>query len=101
MLGPMKSPRRLHFAVGNGLLTASLATSLATGAVGCDKKTSNPGPETPHVNEGPEPTEEPLPDTDAELEPGPASNPGPVDEPEGEIGAATNTGPVAEPADPE
>lgn len=55
-------PRRLSFAVGTTLLSASLATGVA----GCDKKTSNPGPEPPHVNEGPE---EAPPDVNVAPEP--------------------------------
>ena len=47
--------RRLTFAVGTSLLTASLAA----GTVGCKKPTANPGPEPPHVNEGPAPEPEP------------------------------------------
>lgn len=57
--------RRLTFAVGTGLLTASLST----GMVGCKKHPSiNPGPEeTPHVNEGPE-AEEPTPEEEPAAE---------------------------------
>jgi hypothetical protein len=68
------SPRRLTFAVGTSLLTASLVT-------GCKSQpTVNPGPEPPHVNtaapEEPAP-EEPAPDatTDAPEEPPPEDGP--------------------------
>jgi len=50
------SSRRLTFAVGTSLLTASLSV----GAVGCKKATVNEGPEPPHVNEGPAPDPEPT-----------------------------------------
>jgi hypothetical protein len=74
------SPRRLTFAVGTSLLTASLATAACA-----DKTRVNVRPPEPeeHVNEGPEPQEgapeqTPAPDTlDAttdgpeEPEPGP------------------------------
>lgn len=51
------NPRRLSFAVGTSLLTASLAA----GTAGCNKPTANPGPEPPHVNEGPAPQPEDEP----------------------------------------
>jgi hypothetical protein len=47
------NPRRLTFAVGTTLLTASLSTTV----VGCKKNTVNEQPEPPHVNEGPAPEE--------------------------------------------
>lgn len=60
------SPRRLSFAVGTSLLTASLAT----GTVGCDKgHTVNPAPpEDVHVNEGPEPEPEVAREVDGQGE---------------------------------
>ncbi len=106
----MSGPRRLHFAVGTSLLTASLSLS-----TGCAK----PGPtQEPHVNEGPTeepahvnegpvvepaetdgPSEEPA-DTDGPSEdPGKPDdadvNPGPVDEPTGPV--KVNTAPVQPP----
>lgn len=63
--------RRLTFAVGTSLLTASLAA----GTAGCNKPTANPGPEPPHVNEGPAP-DEPTPE-----EPAPEEEPAPDDGP--------------------
>ncbi|KIG18497.1 hypothetical protein DB30_00182 [Enhygromyxa salina] len=88
-------PRRLSFAVGTSLLTASLSLGVA----GCDEQTSNPGPdradkhpepEGPTVNQvAPElePVEpDPVAPSDAGLDPeqveGPHVNEGPEPEPE-------------------
>jgi hypothetical protein len=60
--------RRLTFAVGTSLLTASLAA----GTVGCKSQpTANPGPEPPHVNEGPAPDEPTAEEPAPEEEPAP------------------------------
>ena len=77
----MHSPRRLTFAVGTSLLTASLVT------VGCAKNaTVNVKPEEPpHVNEGPA-TDEPTTDEPATDEPA-------TDEPPPEDGPNVNTVP--------
>jgi hypothetical protein len=63
------SSRRLTFAVGTSLLTASLVS-------GCKKSepTVNPGPEPVHVNEGPAP-EETAPEETAPDEPAPEDGP--------------------------
>jgi outer membrane biosynthesis protein TonB len=79
-------PRRLSFAVGTSLLTASLSL----GAAGCDGRTVNPVPEKSNekqakpepdpelaINPGPEPEPEPT----AEPTPDPVANPGPHPEP--------------------
>lgn len=82
--------RRLHFAVGTGLLTASLAA----GPLACNKDKTET--ETPHVNEGPE-TE---PETEIIANPGPEAELGDEAgeaETEGEEPPHVNEGPEAEP----
>jgi hypothetical protein len=73
------NPRRLTFAVGTTLLTASLSTTV----VGCQKKIVNEGPEhPPHVNEGPTPEQE-----------DPSVNEGPEEEAPAEEAPAEETPP--------
>jgi outer membrane biosynthesis protein TonB len=94
-------PRRLSFAVGTSLLTASLTLGVA----GCDedKPTVNPAPETDSKKEKPE---EPTPNIgpeDGGEEPEPVHiNSGPVKpdpkpEPDPDPGTKTNPGPEPKP----
>ncbi|MFO7564610.1 MAG: hypothetical protein R6X02_18340 [Enhygromyxa sp.] len=101
----MSTPRRLSFAVGTSLLTASLSLGVA----GCtDKPKVNEGPEKKPeefktVNEGPEsePPEKVNPGPEEgeegpkpEEEPLPSINPGPAPEPPPEPPKRVNPGPT-------
>jgi hypothetical protein len=73
---PMHASRRLTFAVGTSLLTASLA------ATGCAKPHVNTRPpdEPPHVNEGPE---EGAPEDGAPEDGAPEDTTAPEEQPDG------------------
>jgi hypothetical protein len=82
----MSTPRRLSFAVGTSLLTASLSLGA------CTDKPKADGPEKKpekHVNEGPQPEFEPV-----------HVNEGPQPQPEPEPVLAVNEGPEPEPEPP-
>ncbi|PRQ08392.1 hypothetical protein [Enhygromyxa salina] len=85
-------PRRLSFAVGSSLLTASLAL----GAGGCDERTSNPGPDPEAQQPKPKPEEpvvNPLPPPDPVARP----NEGPEPDPEAVEPVYVNEGPEPDP----